>query len=60
MTAIALQAFAAGCFGAALSLCLSLALGNDFSAPPVRIKRRSGLKFLRLGRPQLSWCVCRA
>lgn len=27
---------------------------------PIRFTRRGGMRFLRVGRLQVSWCVCRA
>lgn len=32
----------------------------DWQLPRVRYTRNGGLRFFRIGRLQLSWCVCRA
>lgn len=48
LTTIALFATSGGCLAGALR-CI-----------PVRYTRRGGMRFLRIGRLQASWCVCRA
>lgn len=39
--------------------CLGLAMIGD-ALPATRYTRNGGMRFLRIGRVQMSWCVCRS